>query len=56
VTDRRIVETPYLPPDHGQVFNAMPDVLFVGTRLARHPEILPRLVEQDRERLVQEQE
>ncbi len=53
---RMIVVEPYLPSDEARVFDAFPDVLFVGTALARHPEILPLLIEQDRDRLVQVQE
>lgn len=53
---RRIVVEPWLPAGEARVFEPWPDVLFVGTAMARHPVILPELIRQDRERLVQEQE
>jgi hypothetical protein len=53
---RRIVVTTQIPPSKAVVHDLEPGILFVGTEMALHPEILTVLIRQDRERLVQVQE
>ena len=47
---------PELPDDEAWTLVEWPGVLYVGLAVARHPEVHARLVADDRERLVQEQE
>jgi hypothetical protein len=53
---RAVQVCPWLPDDEAWTIVSDPGVLFVGLAVARHPEVLARLVADDRERLVQVQE
>ncbi len=52
----RVCLDPCLPDDAAWTFGAFPGVLFVGLTIGKHPDVLARLIAQDRERLIQEQD
>lgn len=53
---KRVVEAPHLSSEEAWVSSALPGVLFVGLGLAKHPDVAARIVADDRDRLIQEQE
>jgi hypothetical protein len=56
IKPRFIVETSALPAGSANVYDCLPNVLYVGSAVARIPWVRDLIIKQDRGRLVQEQE